>query len=403
MTVDDQVPNRILRLVETPPRYPPFLGGVENVAQAICTRLVAQGDEVLVICADDPRGSPEIGDGVAVRRLPWHFKIANTNITLGLPCALAKTEWDVVSTHLPTPWSADWSIVVARLLGRASVLNFYNSIVGTGWTAFVARIYRATLLRLLLRLADRTIVVSDYWRDVVVATDSSVRHRLCVIPTGVDLDHFSVGTGGNGNQLLFVGILDQFHRYKGLDDLLSALGLVDRPFHLTVVGDGALRAEYERVASNLGIADKISFLGHVDSESLLAAYQSADIYVLPSKVAGQEGGFTLTALEAMATGRAVVLADGVGQLAREVESVGAGIRVPAGDPRALAAALDRLLGDSEEIRRLGRAAREYVERHHSWDEIAMARREVYLEAVRAASNRQRGRAGARRGPPTEQT
>ncbi len=376
-----------LRVVETPPRYPPFLGGVENVSQAVSSRLVARGDDVLVVCADEPRTGDDTRDGVRIRRLPWLFKIANTNITLRLPFVLARADWDVVSTHLPTPWSADWSLVIAKALGRGSVLSFHNSIVGTGWNQVLARVYRSTLFPVLLKLADRIIVLSDYWADEIVSVVPSARDRLRIVRNGVDLERFSVGAGGDGTRLLFVGILDAFHRYKGLDDLLHAVALLKRPFQLAVVGEGSLRGEYEQLAQQLHISDKVQFFGHVDSHALVAAYQGSDIYILPSKVAGQEGGFTLTALEAMATARPVILADGVGQLAREAEAFGAGVRVPAQDAIALSLALDTLLKDEGLRFRMGAAARAYVEENHSWDAIVAKRREIYLEAANLASRR----------------
>src|SRR5487761_2280654 len=155
--------------METPPRYPPFTGGVENVSQVTSSRLVALGEDVLVVCADEPRGASDFGDGVPIRRLAWHWKLGNTNITLGLPATLFKEPWDVVHTHLPTPWAADWSVYIARLLKRGSVVSFYNEIVGEGLAGFVASVYRRTFFRLTLRLADRIIVVSDAWRDELAA------------------------------------------------------------------------------------------------------------------------------------------------------------------------------------------------------------------------------------------
>lgn len=381
-----------MRLLDTPPRYPPFTGGVENVAQALCSRLVACGDDVLVICADDPRGAPDFGDGVPVRRLPWLAKIANTNITLRLPLELLREEWDVVHTHLPTPWSADWSVLIARLLRRGSVLTFYNDIVGDGFAGWIARLYRATAFRLTLGLADRVVVSSDYWREELLALNPRLDGRLAVIREGVDLSRFTPGPGGDGEQLLFVGVLDRFHRYKGLDVLLDALSMVDDPFELTVVGDGELRAEYESQAARLALGKKVHFVGRIDDAALKDSYARADIYVLPSSSARQESGVTLTALEAMASGAAVILADGAGQLARDAEDHGAGLRVPAGDAPGLAEALRRLLRDEHERRRLRDAARRFVEARHSWDEITTARRALYLEAAEIA----RGRRARRR-------
>ncbi len=376
-----------IRLLETPPRYPPFTGGVENVSQATCSRLVARGDEVLVICADDPPHSPPLGDGVPIRRLRSQFKIANTNITLGLPAAIAHENWEVIHTYLPTPWAADWSAVMARVLGRACVLSFYNDTVGEGFARCIAGVYRATAFRLLLHLVDRVIVASEYWRDHLISLNPSLAGRVVIIPNGVDLERFAVGPHGDGSQLLFVGILDRYHRYKGLDVLLNALALVSQRCELTVVGDGDLRPEYEQLAESLGINDHTYFVGRLSDDELERAYQRSDIYILPSDFARQEGGFTLTALEAMASGLPVVLADGAGQIAREAASSGAGIRVPVGDPESLAEVLDLLLSDSRRCQAMGEAARNYVEARLSWDVITEQRRAVYEEAVDVAHTR----------------
>lgn len=380
-----------IRLLETPPRYPPFTGGVENVAQAMCTRLVAGGDEVLVVCADEPRGAADVGDGVPVRRLPWRVKLANTNVTTSLPLALVREPWDVVHTHLPTPWSADLSVYAARLLGRGSVLSFYNATVGEGWANLLARAYNATAFRWTLRLADRVVVVSDRWRDELLELEPSLAPRLVVIPTGVDLERYQPGRRGDGRQLLFVGVLDRYHRYKGLDVLLDALHEVREPFELTVVGDGELRPEYERQAAQLGLGDRVRFVGRLDDEALVARYSESDVYILPSDFARQEGGFTLTALEAMASGLPVVLADGAGQVAAEAEEAGAGLRVAAGDVGMLATAIARLLGDPDRRSAMARAARSFVERRHSWDEIAERRRALYAEVAEMARTRRRER------------
>lgn len=380
---------RRLRVIETPPRYPPFIGGVENVAQAVCSRLAAQGDDVTVICADEPHGAPDRDLGIKIRRLPWRFKIANTNITLRLPVVLARSDWDVVSTHLPTPWSADWSVLIARMLGRASVVTFHNAIVGEGSASLIARLYRATVFRVTMRLADRIIVVSDFWRDHLISFDRTLADKVRVSPNGVDVDRFRPGHRGDGRQLLFVGLLDEFHRYKGLDILLSALAEFDGSFELTIVGDGELRTEYEEFCSQLNISGRVKFVGRLDDDALLDIYGHSDVYILPSRAVGQEAGFTLTALEAMASGLPVVLADGVGQLARNAEAIGAGIHVPAGDANELRAAIKKILGDEEERRQMGTAARKYVESHHSWDALAAERRIAYVEAAQLRAMRRK--------------
>jgi glycosyltransferase involved in cell wall biosynthesis len=280
--------------------------------------------------------------------------------------------------------------LIAKLLRRGSVVSFYNEIVGEGIAAVVAKLYRATVFRMTLHLSDRIIVVSDSWRDELSAMGPAIAAKIVEIPTGVDLDRFVVERTELGSGLLFVGILDRFHRYKGLDVLLEAVAGLTEPFDLTVVGEGELRAEYEAQAAKLGIASRVHFLGRVDDDQLRGAYASAGIYILPSDFARNEGGFTLTALEAMASGLPVVLADGAGQVAREAADAGAGIRTPAGDAAALQAAIKTLLDDESLRADMGKRAREFVERRHSWDVITEARRAVYAE-VAAESKASRSR------------
>lgn len=365
------------------------MGGVENVAQAIARRMAADGDEVLVICADEPRHSPHVVDGIPVRRLWWPLKIANTNITPSLPVVLLTESWDVVETHLPTPWSADWSAIVARVLGRGCVLSFYNMIVGEGADSIFAAIYRATAFRLTLRLAHRIIVVSEPWKRYLTEIEPSVSDRIRVIPTGVDVSSFTHGGSRAGRRLLFVGVLDRFHKYKGLDTLLEALAGLDVGYELSIVGDGELRTEYESLARHLGIGSRVRFAGRVTDADLHQEYADSDIYVLPSNDCRHEAGFTLTALEAMASSLPVVIADGAGQIAVEIERSGAGFRTKAGDSVSLRDALRTLLLDQDLRERFGRGARKLVEERYSWDVIVEQRRQIYNQAAKSSRVRRR--------------
>ncbi len=68
------------------------------------------GHEIKVICANEPPSKKEeTVDGINIKRLYYMTKIANTNITPGFPFALSREDFDIIHTHIPTPWSADWS------------------------------------------------------------------------------------------------------------------------------------------------------------------------------------------------------------------------------------------------------------------------------------------------------
>ncbi len=358
----------LVKVLQTPPRYAPHIGGVEVVAQVIAERLQRDGDQARVVCADEGgRTGTEVVNGVQVQRLRWPAKVANTNLTLGLPWALARADFDVVHTHIPTPWTADVSVLVATLRGRRSVVHFHNEVVGDGWNGWVAAAYRQSVLRLTLRLADVVFVLSDPWADKLRATYPSVRSKLHVMPNGVDIVRYAPppDAAARSTDLLFVSVLDDFHAYKGLSVLLEAVAELPGTV-LQVVGDGSRRAAYEQLAVRLGVADRVRFRGAVDTPTLLALYRGCGTFVLPSQYAAHEGGSSLVVLEALSSGMPVVVAEGAGDIAWQVERVGAGLRVPAADVPALVAALRRMQADPDLRARSGAAGREHVVARHSW-------------------------------------
>ena len=367
-----------LRVLQTPPRYAPFVGGVEKVSQMLSERLVKAGDDVTVICADEPRGSGSVMNQVRIKRLRWLFKVANTNITPGLPLALVRGDWDLVHTHLPTPWSADWSCIVGRIRRKRVILTFYNEIVGEGWAGLVAWVYRKTLLRLTFRLAHVILLQSEPWRERLSADRPHLASKLYVLPNGIDIDRFrpSEGSKRPSSDLLFVSVLDAFHGYKGLSVLLKALAQ-SKKGRLRVVGDGSMRAAYETQANELGISNRVEFLGAISDEALLEQYQSARVFVLPSMAPRHEGGSSLVVLEAMSCGLPVIVAEGAGQIAWEAEAAGAGIRVRANDVDELENAIRRLLDDDSLRLSTGARAREHVLAHGSWDVIVPRIRALY--------------------------
>src|SRR4051794_37835018 len=101
-----------MRILQTPPRFPPYVGGVENIVLEVSQALVRLGHDVSVVCAAEPANASESLAGVRVLRLPYLTKVANTNITPTLPITLLREPFDIVHTHLPTPWTADWSVLI---------------------------------------------------------------------------------------------------------------------------------------------------------------------------------------------------------------------------------------------------------------------------------------------------
>lgn len=211
--------------------------------------------------------------------------------------------------------------------------------------------------------------------------------RASVVPCGVDVGHFVPGPRPADGVFRVLSVSRLVPR-KGVDTVISALARLPRGAELVVAGGPAAAAldddpevaRLRRLASELGVADRVRFLGAVGQDALPSLYRRADAVVC---VPAYEP-FGLVPLEAMACARPVVAA-AVGGLADTVVDGVTGHHVPAGDPGAVAAALDRLRADPRRARRLGRAGRRRAETEYGWARVAGAHERVYGEVAAAVA------------------
>jgi len=206
------------------------------------------------------------------------------------------------------------------------------------------------------------------------------RARITVVPPGVDLVAFHPAAEevfSEPRSVLYVGGLQP---RKGVLELLEAFGAVAAELEdvqLCVAGHGSLEAEVRRLSAAAGLADRITFLGQVEHEQVPELMRSASVFCLPSR--GEP--FGMSALEALASGLPLVVtnAGGLGDWVPEH----AGLKVPPGDPGALAQALLELLElpveRSTEMRRANRRAAE----SYSWSAAVDRLEEVYARLVKA--------------------
>jgi glycosyltransferase involved in cell wall biosynthesis len=176
----------------------------------------------------------------------------------------------------------------------------------------------------------------------------------------------------------FLSLLDVHHRYKGLEVLLEAITEVPE-VRLRIGGGGDDRDWYRRLADELGVADRVDFLGFVPNADLNAFFGSCHVFALPSTDARREG-FGLVLLEAMACGRPVLTTPIVG-IAGDVEPRGVGVLVPPNDRAALAAALRNL----QDLPAMGRRARQLIEERYTWERVTDDYEELFLSLTGSSS------------------
>jgi glycosyltransferase involved in cell wall biosynthesis len=144
--------------------------------------------------------------------------------------------------------------------------------------------------------------------------------------------------------------------HKGVEHFVEAARFVPR-VRFVIAGEGSRLEAMKRLASSLGVSDRLHFLGRVSDENLPKVYAACDVFVLPS--VSRLEAFGIVALEAMATGKAVIVADIPG--VREVIEDGReGLLADPVNPQDLADKIRRVLGDAEGRRAMGQRGREKV-------------------------------------------
>jgi glycosyltransferase involved in cell wall biosynthesis len=357
--------------------YPPHLGGVEGVAQALAIALRARGHEVQVLTTDQgARSLPARSEeGSLMVRRCRSIEVAHTPLALGIPARLAWLPSEhMVHVHVAQAFLPE-SVWVARHLGRRPyVVHFHMDVDPTGRFGRLLPAYKRSLFAIALRGA-RAVVVLTTDQARFVATEYGVRsERIHVVPNGVGEDFLRHPVAnrdhrvGDPTQLVFVGRLAA---QKNLPRLIGAVQQVSSPVELTIVGEGDMRRDVEHLVSAGRVP--VRLVGELRDDDLRAVFDAADAFVLAS----DREGMPLAAMEAMATGLPVVatnvpgtreLVSGVGILAEPTE-------------RALASAINRLCADPQLRVRLGQLSRERAQ-SFSWGNAARQMESVYAACTK---------------------
>jgi glycogen(starch) synthase len=389
------------RIALLPSSYPPSLGGVEELTRHLALSLVAAGDQVEVwtgLPDDSSPESVEVLDGLVVRRLPMPLPATNlasirrTLVTgprtlVALRRAADAFRPDVLHVQCFGPNGA-YATALARIVRRPLVVTLQGETMMDDADIFEeSRVLRAAL-RSGIRHAAAVTACSAFTLADAEARFGLTPGRGQVVFNGVSLGGASgVGVPGGPDRATapltavagdpprpYVFALGRVVDKKGFDLLLAAYAGMDpvrRTSDLVIAGSGAALEGLERKASELGLADRVHFVGRLSREEVAGAMAGADLFVMPSRLEP----FGIVVLEAWRAGVAV-MATTRGGAPEFVEDGETGVLVDPFDTPGFTAALETVLADGGSRAAMAAAGHARV-RAFDWPRIADQYRTIY--------------------------
>lgn len=223
-----------------------------------------------------------------------------------------------------------------------------------------------------------------------------VSHDLCkhfrnqgveecvMIPNGVEMDLFRPLSGeerkavrreyGIPEEKKVVVNVSRLEYKNGVGDVIDAVRELSREVVLVVVGDGSLRDDLEVKAENIGVADRVHFLGGMDREDVGRVVGALDVFVRTP----YSEGFGIVFLEAMAA-EVPVVATEVGGITDFVVEGQTGLFAKVGNSEDIARCISDLLEKQDLRESIISNAKDLVEEKYNWDHIASRVRDLYLQ------------------------
>lgn len=306
--------------------YPPLGGGGGVINKQIAEELARQHDVEVLTSLGPGLPKHSIENGVSVHRVPVFFR--NRQAAANMPSMLAylpsgylkgrrlarNRAYDVINTHfvVPTGPLGNW---LSGKYGIPNVLSVHGGDLydPSKWTSPHRHAFLRSSVRNLLRKADAVVgQSSNTLKNVHDYYDPDLECEC--IPLGIlrpdsqlSARRGDYGISESDTVLVTVGRLVS---RKAVDQLIHVLGAIrDSSVHLIIIGSGPQEDSLVKISQELGMSERVHFVGQVEEKTKFELLRMADVYVSTS----QHEGFGIVYLEAMASGLPVVCYDYGGQ------------------------------------------------------------------------------------------
>ncbi len=234
----------------------------------------------------------------------------------------------------------------------------------------------------LVRQADEVTALSKHLANAVSIYAGGLAKEVRVIYFGVEMERYAWASreGQPRGRRPRVGYVKHMSKIYGPDFLVKAMPEIIRrcgEVDFVMAGDGEMRDELASLANDLGVNQRISWLGLVPHEKVAEVYADCDVFVMPT---AEAESFGISAVEAQASGVPVVASDFPG-IREAVQDGVTAILIPPREPAAIAEAVVRLLSDSGLRRAMGEAGRSFVRSEFNWSSCVDDMERMYGELL----------------------
>jgi glycosyltransferase involved in cell wall biosynthesis len=376
-----------MKIAHVTATFLPYYSGTGIVCYYNAVGLAHRGNDVTVFTSEYPCKGYKYPSEITVKHLPAAFRFGNAPF---LPDLIRLKGYDIIHLHYPFIFGSELIAINSICRNTPFVLTYHNDLVGKGYRKVLFSLYTVLTSKFVMQSAKKLISVNlqhamQCQLRTIFARNQS---KVIEIPNGVDTDLFRpdrdrvdtrkrLGIPQEARVILFVGVLDQAHHYRGLKYLIDIFSKLPIPSaRLVIVGDGDMREEYQNTVKQYHLSKKVIFTGTVPNHLLPSIYRASDVVTITSS----SESFGIVAIEAMACGIPVIAHNipGVGNVISHGED---GLLTPLYDGEQLVEKLIRLLGDDPLREKMGKNGIHKVLNNYAWPAIVEKLEALYREIL----------------------
>mgnify|MGYP001179127183 CR=1 FL=1 len=379
-----------MKILQVISYFTPKRGGDVNICYNLSKELSKLGHDVTIVTTDfeyDPDHARSLKD---VEVIPFR-RVANLGLFLYTPQMVGWlrsniSKYDVIHLHNLRSYQSAIVCKYAKEFNVPYIVQPHGTLPRIVEKKGLKQLYDMVWGNDILKHASKLVAVSgnevEQFRQAGIPDE-----KITVIPNGVNyVSPTDLPPAGQFREqygihekhiILYVGRL---HKRKGIDFLIRAFNSFIKNWTgddvtLVIVGpDDGYRSILEGLVEQLGLSDKVRFIGFIPS--LAAAYQDADVLVYPSTYEI----FGLVPFEALLCGTPVIVTDdcGCGEIIKEAEC---GYLVRYGDVAGLSETLRSALEHPDVNRGMVVAGQRYVQEHLTWESVVKQVEEMYAGCI----------------------